>query len=128
MVIRDHFIFLWYPMHEVIFMFNIKDEEIKKLYDTHLISKKPLKLKEFPTREKRKFIILGMLVHLFEPGKVYKEKEVNEILSQIHLDYAVLRRYLVDYKFMKREVDGSAYTLSVNPNEYTRFKIDLFIE
>jgi len=128
MVIRDHFIFLWYPMHEVIFMFNIKDEEIKKLYDTHLISKKPLKLKEFPTREKRKFIILGMLVHLFEPGKIYKEKEVNEILSQVHLDYAVLRRYLVDYKFMKREVDGSAYTLSVDPNEYARFKIDHFLE
>ena len=109
-------------------MFNIKDEEIKKLYDTHLLSKNPIRLKEFPTKEKRKFIILSMLVHLFVPGRVYKEKEVNEILIDVHRDYAVLRRYLVDYKFMKREPDGSAYVLIVHPNDYARFKIDLFFD
>ena len=104
-------------------MYHIKPEELEKLYSTHLLSKHPLKLKQFPSREKKKYMILGMLVHLFEPQKIYKEKEVNAILSSVHDDYAVLRRYLVDYKFLKREADGSAYALIVDPNDYLMFKI-----
>jgi hypothetical protein len=109
-------------------MYKIKEEEIRKLYDTHLITKKPLKLKQFPSREKRKYIILGLLVHLFTPGKIYKEKEINEILKEVHDDYAVLRRYLVDYKFLKREIDGSAYQLIADPKDYIMFKIDAFLD
>ena len=104
-------------------VYQIKQEEMNKLYSTHLLSRSPLKLKEFPSREKKKYIILCMLVHLFEKGRIYKEKEINNILLEVHDDYAVLRRYLVDYKFMKRESDGSAYQLIVNTNDYLMFKI-----
>ncbi|MDX9691572.1 MAG: DUF2087 domain-containing protein [Acholeplasmataceae bacterium] len=109
-------------------MYNIKKEEIKKIYDTHLISKKPLRLKQFPSREKKKFIILGLLVHYFKPGKLYKESEINDILKEIHDDYAVLRRYLVDYKFLRRELDGSIYELIADPNDYNMYKIEGFLD
>ncbi|SQA12797.1 Uncharacterized protein conserved in bacteria (DUF2087) [Streptobacillus moniliformis] len=31
----------------------------------------------------------------------YTEKEINEILKEYFDDYAVLRRYLIDFKYLK---------------------------
>jgi len=58
-------------------------------------------------------IVLTELAKRFENGRVYSEKEVNEILLTAYEDYAVLRRYLIEYGFMDRELDGSAYWLKV---------------
>lgn len=46
---------------------------------------------------------------LFEEGRDYTEKEVNEILRRIYTDYALLRRYLVDFKMLERNDDGTIY-------------------
>jgi len=66
-------------------------------------------LKEFPAREKRKMAILTHLVKRFTPGIRYTEKQVTEILKTAHADHATLRRYLIEYGFMQRERDCSAY-------------------
>ncbi|WP_081311928.1 DUF2087 domain-containing protein [Brochothrix thermosphacta] len=42
-------------------------------------------------------------------NKSYTEKEVNTILYNWYDDFVILRRYLVDYHFLKREDDGSLY-------------------
>lgn len=63
----------------------------------------------FPVKEKRKLAILTHLVKRFEPGIRYTEKEVTEILKKAHADHATLRRYLIEYGFMSRERDCSAY-------------------
>lgn len=68
-------------------------------------------LSEFPHKEKRKVIILTKLADRFEKNREYGEKEINEILKDIYPDYAVLRRYLVDYGFLDRIPDGSSYWL-----------------
>ena len=39
----------------------------------------------------------------FEVGKVYQEKEVNEIISRTYNDYCSVRRYFVDYGMMSRD-------------------------
>ena len=39
----------------------------------------------------------------FEPGVRYDEREVNAIVGRFFNDYASLRRYLVDGKFLARE-------------------------
>ena len=39
----------------------------------------------------------------------YTEKEVNEILEKYHIDYAQLRRELVEFGFMAREGGGGEY-------------------
>ena len=70
------------------------------------------RLVQIPTREKRWLVILRWLVTLFEPGVRYTEKEVNAILTRVNEDYALLRRDLVEYGFMRRERGGGDYWLT----------------
>ncbi|WP_411344159.1 DUF2087 domain-containing protein [Paenibacillus sp. WLX1005] len=67
------------------------------------------RLSEFPRKEKRKIAILRHLMKRFTSGRQYTEKEVNEQLSAAFADYVTLRRYLIEYGFMDRQEDGSAY-------------------
>ncbi|MBI9015136.1 MAG: DUF2087 domain-containing protein [Clostridiales bacterium] len=67
-------------------------------------------LKTFSVKEKYKLIILREIIKRFEFKKLYSEKEVDVILKKIYPeDHVVLRRYLIQYGFMSREKDGSAY-------------------
>ncbi len=61
------------------------------------------KLKTIPAQEKKLLAILRFLIQAFEIEKKYSEREVNEILKKYHDDFASIRRYLIDYQFMKRE-------------------------
>ena len=70
------------------------------------------RLTQLPTKDKKLLVIMRWLVTKFEPGTRYTEKEVNMILTQFHEDFAALRRYLVDYGFMRRERGGSHYWLT----------------
>ncbi|KQZ19854.1 MULTISPECIES: DUF2087 domain-containing protein [Streptomyces] len=46
---------------------------------------------------------------LFEPGRVYTEREVNDALLTVHEDCSALRRYLVVAGLLVRPKDGSSY-------------------
>lgn len=70
-------------------------------------------LSAFPTKEKRKLIVLKHIVKRFEANRTYTEKEVNETLKSIFHDYVTIRRYLIEYGFMDRNKDCSAYWLKV---------------
>ncbi len=63
------------------------------------------KLTSIPVVHSKRLIILDYLSRLFEPGKPYPEKVVNERLGAVHPDFAALRRYLVDDEFLERR-DG----------------------
>ncbi|HEY5006289.1 MAG TPA: metalloregulator ArsR/SmtB family transcription factor [Ktedonobacteraceae bacterium] len=66
-----------------------------------------------PAKQRDKLLILEYLVTFFEPGRVYNEKEVNELLL-LHStvkDAAALRRALYEYRFVNRTRDGSQYWL-----------------
>lgn len=71
----------------------------------------PLKLKAFSTKEKKKIVILAKIAEQFEHGKRYPEKELNQILNDIYDDYAIIRRYLIEYGFMERTNDCKEYWL-----------------
>ena len=43
------------------------------------------------------------LARFFEPGRDYAEADVNLILGRVHRDFASLRRYLVDERFLTRD-------------------------
>lgn len=66
-------------------------------------------LSTFPIKEKRKLVVLKNIIKRFEYGKIYNEKEVNNILKNVYSDYVIIRRYLIDYGFMDRKNDGSEY-------------------
>jgi hypothetical protein len=61
------------------------------------------RLHTIPSRRGKLLIVLDHLAQAFEPGRVYAEGEVNEILQRFHPDHAALRRYLVDDLFLTRE-------------------------
>lgn len=66
-------------------------------------------LKEIPAQRKKLEIILRHVVQVFETGKHYTEKQVNEMLKKFHADTATLRRELVGYRLMQRQGGGGEY-------------------
>lgn len=60
------------------------------------------RLLKIPVQHKKKLAILRWLVEDFQPGRLYAEAEVNQIIARRHPDFAALRRYLVDEEFMQR--------------------------
>ncbi|WP_462421884.1 GNAT family N-acetyltransferase [Salinicoccus sp. Marseille-QA3877] len=72
------------------------------------------KLVQIPRKEKMKLQLFDELIKDFDRNHIYKEKEVNGILKEIYPDYAILRRYLVDYQYLKREDDGSQYRVDTD--------------
>ena len=67
------------------------------------------RLREIPYQNRKLQAILRHVVQVFEPGKRYTEKEVNEALKRFHEDYASLRRSLIDQKMVARDASGAAY-------------------
>lgn len=89
----------------------ITEKEKEQILNSVFESLYPLRLKTFPKKEKKKVVILTKMVELFEQERRYTEKEVNQIIKDTYDDYAVIRRYLVDYGFMERTKDGNEYWL-----------------
>jgi len=85
---------------------EIEEDEVLKRYFNE---NNELIVKDFPAREKRKIIILKHLTEEFDREKKYSEKEVNAILKNFYDDIATIRRYLIEYGFLKRTKDGKAY-------------------
>ena len=104
-------------------MFDILPSDIDKVLESVITSKNPIQINRFPKKEKQKYIILCMICHLFEKDKIYTEKDINLILQDIHDDYVILRRYLVDYHFLDRKPNGSAYWLTANLSDFIQYKI-----
>jgi hypothetical protein len=69
------------------------------------------KIKIWPSKKVLKTEVLAYLAEKFEPGVFYAEKEVNEIIKAWHTfgDFFLLRRELIDKKFLSRTQDGSKY-------------------
>lgn len=68
-----------------------------------------LRLLSFPKKQKAKLIVLNRLAELFERGRQYTEAEVNSRLDAVGDTSGEIRRYMVDYGFLSRKRDGSAY-------------------
>lgn len=89
--------------------YAITEEERAKVLATFIDANG--RVKSLPTKEKRKIIILQEVIKKFEANQNYTEKEVNEILKQIFDDHVTVRRYLIEYGFMKRSSDCQNYWL-----------------
>lgn len=71
------------------------------------------RLLSYPAKQRLKILSLFYLASKFEKGRMYSEKEVNQLLKSWHTfgDWAMLRRDLYDKWFLGRESNGSAYWL-----------------
>jgi predicted transcriptional regulator len=63
------------------------------------------RLKAIPRQWKKREVILRYLVEEFEWERRYSEREVNQIISRLHDDYATLRRELIETKRLARDHD-----------------------
>ncbi len=101
------------PIHEGANMIDdryvITKEEREKILSAVFFSLSPLKLKLFSAKEKKKIVTLQKILEQFEKGKIYSEKEVNQILKNIYDDFPTIRRYLIEYGFMDRSKDCRDY-------------------
>lgn len=61
------------------------------------------RLHTIPSKRAKLLVVLDHLAQVFEPGEVYPESVVNEMLLRFHPDHAALRRYLVENEFLTRE-------------------------
>jgi hypothetical protein len=66
-------------------------------------------LKEIPAQGKKQEVFFRHILALFEAGREYTEKEVNDIIRRVHEDTAYFRRGLIDRGWLQREVDGRRY-------------------
>ena len=86
---------------------NQNEELLKSLLDGEG------RIKVWPSKHARKDAAVRYLATKFEPGRIYTEKEVNEIIDRWHTfgDYFLLRRALIEMRLMVRDRRGSQYTL-----------------
>jgi len=104
-------------------MFEISIDEFKAFCDSYVVSKEPLVFKSIPAKEKRKYMMLCIIIHHFHMNKNYTEKEINDILKPMVDDYVMIRRYFIDYGFMGRTDNGKSYWLEKNPNDFSQFRL-----
>lgn len=67
------------------------------------------RLKQIPSKQKKKLVILRWLATMFEEEVRYTERQVGTKLGRIHDDTAALRRGLVDFGYLHREPGGGKY-------------------
>ncbi|HFI0832559.1 TPA: DUF2087 domain-containing protein [Streptococcus suis] len=71
------------------------------------------KLLVIPKKLKSKQVLFAYLQEeLAKKGSAFTEKEVNAFLTEIYDDYAILRRYLVDYGYLTRDDYGREYKIA----------------
>lgn len=101
------------PLHKTATMvddrYNITQEEQKDIESKFFPDGIDGPLMKFPRKEKQKLATLRVLIQRFEKGKTYTEKEINHVLKNAYEDFVTLRRYLIEYGFLDRQNDGSAY-------------------
>lgn len=66
------------------------------------------RLQTMPKKQEPRQQILNYISSQLEAGE-YSEKEINQWLDNFHKDYAMLRRFLVDYGYLTRTKDGAVY-------------------
>ncbi len=87
--------------------YSVTEEENSELIGKYMNAQG--QIINFPRKEKIRLVLLRKIVKLFEPGKKYNEKEVNQILIKVYSDYVIVRRLLIDYAFLDRTPDGREY-------------------
>lgn len=72
------------------------------------------KLRQIPKKNKGKQELFRFFAEQFDDAKVYTEKEINEKLKNFYDDFAILRRYLVDYGYLLRDQYGKEYRKKID--------------
>ena len=61
------------------------------------------RLLDLPIKESKLEVVLRWVVAQIPADKTFSEREISALLTEFHDDYALLRRYLVDFGLMARD-------------------------
>ncbi len=77
------------------------------------------RIKVLPKKRDNRMQVYEYIASKFEKNCIYSESEVNLIISSwiTFSDYFTVRRDLIDFRFLKRKNDGSAYWKSEEENK-----------
>ncbi|WP_243297993.1 DUF2087 domain-containing protein [Bacillus litorisediminis] len=89
--------------------YAITKEEQEKVLATYFKQGPDGPLDSFPSKEKRKIIVLQQILNRFDINKKYTEREVNEVIKTAYPDFATIRRYFIEYGFMERNKECTQY-------------------
>ncbi|TGL89516.1 DUF2087 domain-containing protein [Leptospira congkakensis] len=107
--IKNYSLFLACTQTKNIFL-NSKNLELLKNYlPIRKLFSNQNTLIEWPRKENLRNQILNYIALGLPETDIFNEKEINEYLSFYYHDYALLRRYLIDLKYLNRNQDGSKY-------------------
>lgn len=104
--------------------FAVTEEENEKILSACFKQGSNGPLTSYPHKEKRKYVVLRHLLHFFNPQRKYTEKEINAVLKPFYKDYVLLRRNLIEYGFLDRTPDGSAYWVKIPREELNNMSMD----
>ena len=66
-----------------------------------------------PRKQKNRLEVFQYIYqHLQQYAQEFTEPELNERIKEVYEDFATMRRYLVDYKFLIRDNYGKSYQLN----------------
>ena len=68
------------------------------------------RLVEIPSSHAKRRLVLEKIALGFEPGRRYRERDLNFMIQLIHPDYAAIRRYMVDEGLLDR-ADGAYWRI-----------------
>lgn len=110
---KDEFAPAFLPVHKTATMiddrYNITQEEQEKIIKKYFPEGTQNPINKFPPKEKQRLIVLREIAGALEAEHIYNEKELNKTLNYFYEDYALIRRYLIEYGFIDRKSDGSQY-------------------
>jgi len=90
--------------------FDLTEDDYQKIIQQYFdFSSGIVKLSRWPKQQKKIIAILNRVTEEIEFGVNYTEQELNKIIKDIYFDYILVRRYLVEYGFVSRKIDGSSY-------------------
>lgn len=84
-------------------------EKIDFKLDEESFFKKHQQNQNMPKNDALKQIMLKRIMRDFEPGRVYSELKVNEIINKYFKDFALIRRELVNFRYMGRDSINDKY-------------------
>ncbi|MDU3547682.1 MAG: DUF2087 domain-containing protein [Clostridium sp.] len=67
------------------------------------------KIRYFPIKEEKRKALLPRFANSFEPNRIYTEGEVKTIINKVYDYDSLIKRYLVDYGYLKRDKNGEKY-------------------
>lgn len=88
----------------------ITEEEATKTVQRYFdFSTATVRLKRWPKKQKAIITILTRIINEIPRDRRLTEDQINSYLKPIYFDYPLIRRYLIDYNFLQRTTDGTAY-------------------